>query len=71
MSEKVRAGRNRTLTLSEKEYELYNQHLLRSEKGKQLSVREITDKTICGDLFEIINYLPKQFANLITDVTQR
>ena len=65
MSEKIRAGRNRTLTLSEKEHELYNKHLLRSEKGKQFSASEITDKTICGDLFETIDYLPKGFADFI------
>lgn len=65
MSEKIRAGRNQTLTLSKKENELFSKQVVRFEKGKQISLSKITDKTICNDLFEIMDFLPKGFADLI------
>ena len=65
MPGKIRAGRNQTLTLSEKERKEYSRLLLRCEKGKPFKLTTILNKTICSDLYEVIDLLPEGFADLI------
>ena len=61
--EKIRAGRNRTLTLSsvaQKEYFNKCINITKSTKAE-----DIIDKTINGDTLEVVKYLPKNFVDLL------
>ncbi len=62
MSEKIRAGRNRTLILSEEDKRLCSQRLINLEKPA--SVEDVVDKTIRQDAFEAIPLLPESFIDL-------
>lgn len=62
--EKKRAQNNRTLHLSEDEISLLKVKLLSLPK-KKLTKKAILNKTIHGDLNEVIPFLPKAFADLI------
>lgn len=55
---------NRTLTLSAAEREKFKKKLLFPESGA-LKVSAITNKILCGDLFNIIDLLPFEFADLL------
>lgn len=63
--EKNRAPRNQTLTLTDEERKELALKLFKPAKKKPLLVDEILNKTILSDLFEIIDFLPKEFADLI------
>lgn len=65
MTEKIRAKRNRTLTLSDAEKDYYKQLLFKPASNAEFSLSEILNKTICANLFEIIDFLPTEFADLI------
>lgn len=65
MTEKIRAKRNRTLTITEEERFFFAQKLLKPLPNHQLSHAEILNQTICANLFEVIDFLPKEFADLI------
>jgi site-specific DNA-methyltransferase (adenine-specific) len=65
MAEKIRAGRNRTLTLAKEEKKSLSTNLFRPESGKSMSLDSIQDKIICADLFDIMDLLPEEFADLI------
>jgi site-specific DNA-methyltransferase (adenine-specific) len=60
-----RAPRNRTLVLDKNETERLRSKLLYVSNSDKLSQDIVIDKIICADLFDIINNLPKQFADLI------
>ena len=67
-----RAGRNRTLILEDDERSILPEYtsvfipqLNKSQKQELLSFKNIKNKTIFGNLFEILDYLPKEFADLI------
>jgi site-specific DNA-methyltransferase (adenine-specific) len=62
--EKERAVRNKTLTISEAERSYFKGRILYPD-GTALSLSQITNKTICGDLFQVINLLPRAFADLL------
>lgn len=62
--QKTKASRNQTLQVEDIELDRLKKHLL-IPSGTPLAVNDITDKTICGDLFEIIDLLPDAFADLI------
>lgn len=62
-SEKIRAPRNRTIVLSDEEVAGYKQRLLRLSSS--VEKRVITDKTICQDVFDALQYLPDNFVNLV------
>jgi site-specific DNA-methyltransferase (adenine-specific) len=62
--EKAKAPRNRTLTLIGNEYDQYRSRLL-FFREKELSVPDILNKTVCCDLFSILDALPKQFVDLL------
>jgi site-specific DNA-methyltransferase (adenine-specific) len=59
----AKAPRNRTLTLSEQEYQQYVQQLL--HLTGQVEPEAILNRTIQQDLFEIIDWLPDRFVDLL------
>jgi site-specific DNA-methyltransferase (adenine-specific) len=62
--EKERAPRNRTLTVSEDERSTLKKRLFFPDR-QEMTVSQITNKTICADLFEIIDLLPVEFVDLL------
>jgi site-specific DNA-methyltransferase (adenine-specific) len=65
MIEKERAGRNRTITLSQDEYDSFSKKLCDLKGKSNVLIEDILYKTINNDLFEIIDILPKHFADII------
>ena len=80
MEEKVRAGRNRTITLSDAEKERLRERLVsviesveitaghehaEVRGGNELNHRNFLDRTINADLLTALPYLPDEFADLI------
>lgn len=63
--EKKRAPRNQTLTLTDEERKELELNLFIPNEGNPLKIKEILNKTILSDLFDIIDFLPKAFADLI------
>jgi site-specific DNA-methyltransferase (adenine-specific) len=63
MTEKLRAPRNRTLTLSAADRRRCAARLRRIDAPKTLS--EIVDSTICQDLFAVLPFLPSSAFDLI------
>jgi site-specific DNA-methyltransferase (adenine-specific) len=72
--EKNRALRNKTLTLSENERAVFKRRLLYPNNDRlsiskhadnKLLVSQMLNKTICGDLFSILDLLPEEFADLL------
>ena len=63
MSQKIRAPRNRTVTLIDAEKAHYRTHLIRLDGPA--SVETIRNKTICQSLLDILDYLPEQFVDLL------
>ena len=62
-SDKQRAPRNRTLTLSASEEEVLSRQLLRAPLPAGLTA--LTDCIVCGDFFQLLPQLPKAFADLL------
>jgi site-specific DNA-methyltransferase (adenine-specific) len=62
--EKKRAPGNRTIIVSEKESAILKKKLFYSN-GKKISPSQIKNKTICADLFSILDLLPHEFADLL------
>jgi site-specific DNA-methyltransferase (adenine-specific) len=63
MEKKARAKQNRTLVLSEAEITEYSAKAIKPEN--ELSVKQITDKTVNDDFFEAVNFLPENFVDLL------
>lgn len=63
--EKMRAERNRTLTVSDVEYAKLSHNLIRISGITPLLIDEILNKTLFGDLFVALDILLKGFADLI------
>lgn len=61
--DKQRAPRNRTITLSEVDSQVYRQRLRRLTGPVTLA--EITNTTICQDVFEILDWLPAHSVDLL------
>ena len=59
----VRAPRNRTITLSDKEKEIYRQKLLKI--SGPVSIEQVLNKVINQDIFEIVDFLPSKFVDLL------
>lgn len=57
------SNQNKTLTLSEKEKKFFNNKLLKI--NSEVDINEITNKIINQDLFEVINFLPHSFIDLL------
>ncbi|MHB9056879.1 MAG: DNA-methyltransferase [Paludibacteraceae bacterium] len=64
-SDKIRAGRNQTLTLNDDERRELALNLYIPQKGKLLELPEILNKTVVSNLFDVVDYLPEAFADLI------
>ncbi|MCX7959535.1 MAG: site-specific DNA-methyltransferase, partial [Deltaproteobacteria bacterium] len=62
-TDKERAPRNRTINLTSSEIEIYKKRLIKI--NKKTALRDIIDRIINQDIFEILDYLPSGFANLI------
>ena len=77
MEEKKRAGRNRTITLTDTEKQTLKNHLITiteantvvepafPEPGRSVETTSVLDKTINADLLTALPYLPNEFADLI------
>ncbi|MBP3741796.1 MAG: site-specific DNA-methyltransferase [Treponema sp.] len=66
--EKIRAGRNRTITLLEDEKDDLRQRLIKTgsaEKNTSETITNFLDKTINADLLAALPLLPDEFADLI------
>lgn len=63
MTNKEKAPYNRTLTLSEEERQRYSARLLKINDS--VSVNKIKNKTINQDLFDVIEFLPGNFVDLL------
>jgi site-specific DNA-methyltransferase (adenine-specific) len=60
---KSRAPRNRTITLSADEIDFYQKNLIKL--SSQVEVRDIENRTINQDLFEVLDWLPDSFVDLL------
>ena len=60
---KVRAGRNRTVTLSEAEKKHYVKDLVRI--SKPVDINTIENKIVNQDVFETLDFLPTNFVDLL------
>jgi site-specific DNA-methyltransferase (adenine-specific) len=60
-----RAERNRTITLNKEEVNTLTAKLCNIKDKENIMVDNIINKTIHNDLFDIIDLLPKKFADLI------
>ena len=63
MAKKERAENNRTLTLKPEEIEQLKAKLITRQNIKD--TKDLINKTINGDMLEMIKYIPDEFANLI------
>jgi site-specific DNA-methyltransferase (adenine-specific) len=65
MANKERAKRNKTITLTTAEYIFLSQKLCNLKNVENIKIEDILNKTVNNDLFDIIDRLPQQFADLI------
>ena len=63
-SNKIRAPRNKTLTLSSKDIAKYRQKLIKASHGP-IAVQEIENKILNQDLLEVLDFLPDKFVDLM------
>lgn len=61
--EKQRAERNRTLTLSEEEKQIFEKQIF--HLSQKTSLEQVENQIIQGDLFETINFLPENSVDLM------
>ncbi|MCL2762369.1 MAG: site-specific DNA-methyltransferase [Treponema sp.] len=61
---KARAPRNRTITISENEHISLKKKLF-YPNGEKINPLQILNKTICADLFSILDLLPNEFVDLL------
>jgi site-specific DNA-methyltransferase (adenine-specific) len=61
--DKKRAGRNRTLSLTPDEAAEYCSRLLRL--GAPTTADQLTNRTICQDLLDVVEFLPDRFVDLL------
>lgn len=64
-AEKIRAPRNRTITPTKEECGLLACNLLDLASKRQVAPDDIVDKTLNNSLFDIIDRLPGEFADLV------
>jgi len=63
MTAKKRAPRNQTITLTPEEKSSYRSQLIQLDSP--VSADKILNSTICQDLFDALDYLPRQFVDLL------
>lgn len=62
-TQKKRAPRNRTITLNDGEIKIFKKKLIKI--NGPVSTEEILNKTIHQDIFEVLDYLPDKFVDLV------
>ncbi len=62
-NQKIKAPRNRTITLTDIEKELFKEYLL--TLNTPITLDGVVDKTICQDIFEVLDYFPPQSVDLL------
>ena len=65
MTEKERAPRNRTLTLTKEEHKLFSKKLLVYKDQTSLNSEEIRNRTILGDTMKVVRVIPDGLFDLI------
>ena len=60
---KMKASRNKTIDITVEEGKTYLERCISVKKKAELN--EIINKTICGDTFEVLDYLPEKFVDLL------
>ena len=60
---KIKAPRNKTLELSNEEINEYRSKLISIDK--KVTLKKITNKTVIGDLFDTVSFLPKNSIDLL------
>jgi len=65
MTEKKRAPRNRTLTVEKDEYQELSKKLFTPPTSKSLELEELLNKTIIGDILDLIKLFPDEVFDLI------
>lgn len=60
---KKKAPRNRTMTINKEDVAKYEKNLLKIDKS--VNIKEITNKTINQDVFEVLDFLPDKFVDLL------
>lgn len=65
MSVANKSPRNKTLTIPDKDIARLEDKLLYIHKREVLTVDQIVNRTICADLFDVLDILPEAFADLI------
>ena len=63
MTEKIKAGRNRTIVVQESEISQLEHHII--HKDNLSTATGFLNKVINADLFEVLTFLPDEFADLI------
>lgn len=58
-----KAKNNRTIVLTDEDFQKYEKKLIKL--SKQVTPQEIINKTINQDLFEVLDYLPENFVDLL------
>ena len=61
---KERAPGNKTITVSESEHILLKSKLF-YPNGEKISFPQIINKTVCANLFDILDLLPIEFADIL------
>jgi site-specific DNA-methyltransferase (adenine-specific) len=61
--QRVRGARNRTLTLSDHEMGVFRSKLI--DVQSPVTTDAILGRTICGDMIQVLKYLPDQFIDLL------
>ena len=60
------SSRNKTIKLQDKDLSFFENKILRySQKSQFQSIKNITNKTICGNTIELIKWIPNSSVNLI------
>lgn len=62
---KERAGRNKTISVTPEECAILSKNFVDLKGKTPIQIGEITNKTINNDLFDIMDSMPKEFADLI------
>ncbi|MDR1720558.1 MAG: DNA adenine methylase [Dysgonamonadaceae bacterium] len=65
MNNKITTRRNKTLTLTQEELKMFSTKLVNLKNNQSVEINDIINKTVNNNLFEVIDLLPIQFADLI------
>lgn len=65
MENKNRAPRNKTLTVSAREFDKYAQKLIRMESASDFRFEELLNKTVLGDSLQVLRGLPSESVDLL------